>query len=189
MGDWKWAYGAAFTVAAVGLGQLLAPGTRGLGGGLLAAAAVLALLASLRVRAWLAERAGQLRSRVWWRWTWIQMRRHGYAAYAFLDLVPVGVPESEKYLERHQITTRGSGERWVGFQGEPRALHFVRPVNRVVQSGQFPYELLSWRGRVTIRRIMPGGMVIDDHGIKNIVLDFEIEPLLTIMLDRLGKAK
>lgn len=178
MGDWKWAYGSAATVGAVALGQVIAPGTRGLGVALLAAAVLLALLGSLRVRAWTAERVGRLRSDAWWKWTWRNMRRRGYAAYVFVDIVPApGAKLPPRTLERHQITTQGTGRRWVGFQMQPRALHFARPVNRVIGSGQFPYELLSWQGRVTIVRIMPEGMLIDDHGIKNIVLDLEVEPL------------
>ena len=115
MGDWKWAYGSAFTGGAVGLGQLIAPGTRGLGAAILVAAVLLALAASLRVRAWAAERVGKIRNRAralrkeaWEAWAAWQRQRHPHrqTVSATFPLVIKPRPgEEDRYLPSRRLRT------------------------------------------------------------------------------------
>ena len=183
MEDWRSGYATAVTVGAVGVSLLWESDAHSVAIGLICAATLIGLASSITVRAWLAERLGRLRSSLWWKRVSRSNRRHGYAFVAFVDVVGVPPPGSRAAkvsLERLQVTTHGKGQRWIDFQTQPRALHFIRPKNRTVDAGEFPYELLSWRGRFTVVRIMPSGLLIDDHGIANVIIEFEILPVSTI---------
>ncbi len=185
MGSWRLGYASAVTVSAVGVSQLGTPETVRVGIALICAACLIGLASSITVRAWLAEHIGRLRSSWWWKRVSRANRRRGYAGVAFVDIVGVPPPGSRAAkvsLERLQVTTHGKGERWIDFQTQPRALHFIRPVNRNIDAGEFPYELLSWLGRFTVVRIMPRGLLIDDHMIANVIIEFEILPMEAITL-------
>lgn len=180
MGSWNWGWGASLPVGAVAVSLIVAPDGRAVGIALLLAAITLFLLSFLHIRALLAQCSGRLLGYVWRERMAISNRRHGYIGTVFLGSRGSPAPGTKAALvavESVTHTTSGTGENWVQYDTWPRALHFTSPVNRLVEFGQWPYELLSWRGRFTIRRIMPTGLLIDDHGIPAVQVSFEVEPL------------